>query len=351
MMTGGTISGDETVGISLSYGKNQLYIETGDVLVVPEGLTLIGTTEFTLTLVTLTQEMIQIPEYVYTGSTIDTSAIAIATEFDIIVTIADTEFVLDLSNFNTSEWTQTFTDVWGNPLFKITNAGTYYVVYTKDGVSVEKVFTVLQSGTEFVGVADKTAHYGEAVFVTITPEATGEVAELSSIEENQMALFVQKDGIDIQITEAQDVESGVALLFAIDTRNENLVLGTNTIVAKYTGNDNMEAYAESFVLLLEEAIPTNADGVLIEEATIVDNELQFTVELEEDANLMYAIQLSFALYDEAGRISYIGDFIDIQLGNNTLTIDGAESYTNGKIFVMDEGFASLLPTTQITIGN
>lgn len=76
--------------------------------------------------------------------------------------------------------------------------------------------------------------YGDPIYVTVTPKATGKapvkkVRALNTPQAGQMAIYEE----DRQLTEAKDVTSGSELTFTIDTAKANLGKGRHTLTAKF----------------------------------------------------------------------------------------------------------------------
>ncbi|WP_242861036.1 Ig-like domain-containing protein [Clostridium scatologenes] len=156
------------------------------------------------------------------------------------------------------------------------NAGTYYA---KVSVSADDVyaaatvyvpFTITQSGTTFDGgiktykdnTVTNTFNYGDTITVKVTPKATGTapmakglqaILSFSAPTANQMALFVGEK----QITDPVNATGGVYTM-TYDTKAKDLVVGSNTITAKYVGNSNMADYSENITVTLNKKAITSA---------------------------------------------------------------------------------------------
>lgn len=156
------------------------------------------------------------------------------------------------------------------------NAGTYYA---KVSVSADDVyaattvyvpFTITKSTTEFTGdvktyngdMETNTFTYGDAITVKVTPKATGTSPATNGLQAmrsfsvpiaNQMALFVG----NTQITEPVDATDGVYTM-TYNTKAKDLVIGSNTITAKYVGNSNMANYSDTVTITLNKKTITSA---------------------------------------------------------------------------------------------
>ena len=154
-------------------------------------------------------------------------------------------------------YTKNGTAITGTP----TDAGTYTAAVTVDGKTAEVQYTIAQSGTEFSGGVKVSAHvYGDPIYVTVTPKATGKAPvkkarTLNTPQAGQMAIY---EG-DRQLTEAKDVTSGKELTFTIDTAKANLEKGWHTLTAKFVGSQNMAAQAEKVRVYIRQAAIARAD--------------------------------------------------------------------------------------------
>ena len=164
-----------------------------------------------------------------------------------------------ISGVSVSEitYTKDGTDFTGTP----TDAGTYTAAVTVDGKTAKVQYTIAQSGTEFSGGVKASAYvYGDPIFVTVTPKATGKapvkkVRTLNTPQAGQMAIY---EG-NRQLTEAKDVTSGKELTFTIDTAKANLGNGWHTLTAKFVGSQNMAAQAEKVRVYIRQAAIARAD--------------------------------------------------------------------------------------------
>lgn len=154
-------------------------------------------------------------------------------------------------------YTKNGTAITGTP----TDAGTYTAAVTVDGKTAKVQYTIAQSGTEFSGGVKVSFYaYGDPIYVTVTPKATGKapirkVRALSTPQAGQMAIY---EG-DRQLTEAKDVTSGKELTFTIDTAKANLENGWHTLIAKFVGSQNMAAQAETKQVFIRQAGIARAD--------------------------------------------------------------------------------------------
>lgn len=154
-------------------------------------------------------------------------------------------------------YTKGGTVITGTP----TDAGTYTAAVTVDGKTATVQYTIAQSGTEFSGGVKVSAYvYGDPIYVTVTPKATGKapvkkVRALNTPQAGQMAIYEE----DRQLTEAKDVTSGSELTFTIDTAKANLGKGRHTLTAKFVGSQNMAAQAETKQVFIRQAGIARAD--------------------------------------------------------------------------------------------
>lgn len=161
-------------------------------------------------------------------------------------------------------YTKDGTAITGTP----TDAGTYTAAVTVDGKKAKVQYTIAQSGTEFSGGVtvtrwNKVYNYGDTIYVTVTPQATGnapirKVRALSTPQAGQMAIY---EG-DRQLTEAQTVTSGKELIFTIDTAKANLERGKHTLTAKFVESQNMATQTGTVDVTITWAWITNANVVV-----------------------------------------------------------------------------------------
>ena len=163
-------------------------------------------------------------------------------------------------------YTKGGTAITGTP----TDAGTYTAAVTVEGQTATVQYTIAQSGTEFSGGVKVSFYaYGDPIYVTVTPKATGKapirkVRALSTPQAGQMAIY---EG-DRQLTEAKDVTSGKELTFTIDTAKANLENGWHTLIAKFVGSQNMAEQAETKKVFIRQAGIARADVAVAGESFI-----------------------------------------------------------------------------------
>ena len=164
-----------------------------------------------------------------------------------------------ISGVSVSEiaYTKDGTAITGTP----TDAGTYTAAVTVEGKKAKVQYTIAQSGTEFSGGVKVSAYvYGDPIYVTVTPKATGKAPvkkarTLNTPQAGQMAIYEE----DRQLTDAQTVTSGKELTFTIDTAKANLGKGRHTLTAKFVGSQNMAAQAETVQVYIRQAAIARAD--------------------------------------------------------------------------------------------
>ena len=163
-------------------------------------------------------------------------------------------------------YTKNGTAITGTP----TDAGTYTAAVTVDGKTAKVQYTIAQSGTEFSGGVKVSFYaYGDPIYVTVTPKATGKAPvkkarTLNTPQAGQMAIY---EG-DRQLTDAQTVTSGKELTFTIDTAKANLEKGWHTLTAKFVGSQNMAAQAETKQVYIRQAAIARADVAVAGESFI-----------------------------------------------------------------------------------
>ena len=164
-----------------------------------------------------------------------------------------------ISGVSVSEiaYTKNGTAITGTP----TDAGIYTATVTVGEETATVQYTIAQSGTEFSGGVKVSAYvYGDPIYVTVTPQATGKAPvkkarTLNTPQVGQMAIY---EG-DRQLTDAQTVTSGKELTFTIDTAKANLEKGRHTLTAKFVGSQNMAAQAETVQVYIRQAAIARAD--------------------------------------------------------------------------------------------
>ena len=154
-------------------------------------------------------------------------------------------------------YTKDGTVITGTP----TDAGTYTAAVIVGGETAKVQYTIAQSGTEFSGGVKASAYvYGDPIYVTVTPKATGKAPvkkarTLNTPQAGQMAIY---EG-DRQLTDAQTVTSGKELTFTIDTAKASLGSGWHTLIAKFVGSQNMAEQAETKKVYIRQAGIARAD--------------------------------------------------------------------------------------------
>ena len=186
-------------------------------------------------------------EIFYTGSNLTQAildAVSISAEKE--VTLAGQQVTAHLIS---DGWTKTLKE--GTAV----NVGTYTVQFTKNGKTIEKSVTVVQSGStlEKQVSTDKDEYtYGETITITAKPKATGVAAfSLTPPAENQMAVYTQDS---TQISEAVNPDSKGIYTMTLDSTK--LGAGTHTLVVKFTGNGNLAATSQGITVIINKADPT-----------------------------------------------------------------------------------------------
>ena len=227
-------------------------------------------------------------------------------------------------------YTKDGTAITGTP----TDAGTYTAAVTVDGKKAKVQYTILQSGTEFSGGVKVSAYvYGDPIYVTVTPQATGKapirkVRALSTPQAGQMAIY---EG-DRQLTEAQTVTSGKELTFTIDTAKAKLGNGWHTLIAKFVGSQNMAAQAETVQVYIRQAAIARADvAVAGESFTYTGSPITpaVSVTLKNGTQLMKDRDYTLAYTNQTNA------------GTATVTVTGIGNYigTAKKTFVISKAAA------------
>jgi len=207
-------------------------------------------------------DMIRVPEnLIYTGS--DQTAQALAG----ISLVGTGTTTVDTSTFqltaDVSQWVKSVEPA------TVREGGTYEAVYTRDGKSVRKEFSVGKSATTFGsslksyesnGTRESSRFtYGDTIIVKATPTATGTAATsllsrlrtaFAAPQADQMALYVNKNGSEIAVSDPVSAMNGVYAM-TIDTKEKNLIIGANTVTAKYVGNDSKADYSEQIQITLD----------------------------------------------------------------------------------------------------
>ena len=227
-------------------------------------------------------------------------------------------------------YTKDGADFTGTP----TDAGTYTAAVTVGGQTATVQYTIAQSGTEFSGGVKVSFYaYGDPIYVTVTPKATGKapirkVRALSTPQAGQMAIY---EG-DRQLTEAKDVTSGKELTFTIDTAKANLENGWHTLIAKFVGSQNMAEQAETKKVFIRQAGIGRAD-VAVEGESFIYTGSPITpavsVTLKNGTQLIKGIDYTLAYTNHTNA------------GTATVTVTGIGNYigTAKKTFVISKAAA------------
>lgn len=227
-------------------------------------------------------------------------------------------------------YTKGGTAITGTP----TDAGTYTATVTVEGQTATVQYTIAQSGTEFSGGVKVSFYaYGDPIYVTVTPKATGKapirkVRALSTPQAGQMAIY---EG-DRQLTEAKDVTSGKELTFTIDTAKANLENGWHTLIAKFVGSQNMAEQAETKKVFIRQAGIGRAD-VAVEGESFIYTGSPITpavsVTLKNGTQLIKGIDYTLAYTNHTNA------------GTATVTVTGIGNYigTAKKTFVISKAAA------------
>ena len=227
-------------------------------------------------------------------------------------------------------YTKDGADFTGTP----TDAGTYTAAVTVGEETATVQYTIAQSGTEFSGGVKASAYvYGDPIYVTVTPKATGKAPvkkarTLNTPQAGQMAIY---EG-DRQLTDAQTVTSGKELTFTIDTAKANLEKGWHTLTAKFVGSQNMAAQAEKVRVYIRQAAIARADvAVAGESFTYTGSPITpaVSVTLKNGTQLMKDRDYTLAYTDHTNA------------GTATVTVTGIGNYigTAKKTFVISKAAA------------
>ena len=240
-------------GQTLDIGKDaSLTVESERTLIIDrndsltgEG-TLVGNGSFLIN--TPTEDLIVMPEFVYTGSALNTDGITLTEK----VMILGKEFSLDGTD---PQWTKRFSRN-GETVTEVKDAGEYTVTFANGEKSVSKVFTVAAAGLKGMvrtylkgdSLVRTNFTYGDTIEVkTIftgldVPSGSKSRAAYPAITEKQGAIYAVINGVEVQLTEPQTLTDGKELDFEVNTVEAGLKAGTYyTLIAKYmTGDSNIE---------------------------------------------------------------------------------------------------------------
>lgn len=267
-----------TAGNSTSYGFGQgtgsapggtCELTLTDASYLAEGTTLDPNGKYTIN-GDPTEDMIVVPELVYTGEVLDTSGIKI-----------------DDSKTGTGTYFgQTFTvnasaDGWElQDLGEVVNAGEYTATFTKGDKSISKTFTVAQSGTDLTSEGKVLTYNGDTLTTTFTagdtikvvaaPTPTGAAPQKAAARlqdgpgMGQMALYV---GDALVSSEAADADADGSYTMEVSAADVLLAAGGPdaeiTLTAKFVGNDNMADGAGTVKVSITAAAKAELDGKVI----------------------------------------------------------------------------------------
>lgn len=229
--------------------------------------TLSGSGEFILEHACFTADDIIVPDgMIYNGED-QTDYVNTIVDIDIsnytTKMICDTEFTI--KNVDTENWIKSIVPA------EVKDAGTYLAVYTKDGDSFSKEFKIAKSETTYndnegnttlksyeKAVQKNEFIYGSTITLKVTPRLSGTAAQSEANklratdyqepQAGEMAVFMQKDGKELQLTEAKTADSGSEVSFDIPTLQNSLTSGTYTLSVRYTGTENMADYSEDITV-------------------------------------------------------------------------------------------------------
>lgn len=284
-------------------------------------------------------------------------------EYQLVVDFVDDEEILVTAYGQFKE-----DDVIAIPLcvdYDLSSSDYATVSIDSDAVEDDLVFLFLAPVTataKVVGAVSKTAAGAMTgsdvprLEITITEAATANEEIEIKLDD---AIFLSEDNVSIissyktPATIKNLIVNDNKMTFTVDGYLEE---GDVIAIDLETGYDLYATISVSSDVVTEEdlifvygPLTTSTEDVSVSEAKIEDDVLYFTIEIEGDADIPEGTQVIFALYDDAGKLVYIGAATEVKEGQTVISIDGTTEYTVGKIFVMDESFISLLPSTQIDI--
>ncbi len=183
------------------------------------------------------EDIPNIPDKAYTGSPININPTVNSTR-----TMLGYSFTVVSTGYDAPKFQKKDTSGWVD-VAEVKEVGNYKIVYTKTSapiVKVEKPFNIVKSTTSFDGgvktyngsTEATTFTYGETITVKAKPTAA---VTFTAPAANQMALYKGTT----QISDAVNAGTDGVYTMTYNTANKNLVIGENTIIAKYVGNDNM----------------------------------------------------------------------------------------------------------------
>ncbi len=336
-----------------------------------------------------TEDMIVVPELVYTGEILDTSEIRI-----------DDSKTGTATYFGQTFRVQASADGWVlQDLGEVKEGGEYTAVFKKDNKEISKTFTVAQSGTQFVGdgtvktykdgteCSDFTAD--DTITVKATPTATGQAPAKAAARlrgdptAGQMVVFVG----DTQVSAPADVGEDGAYTMTVSAADVLAAAGGPgtgiTLTAKFVGNNNMADAAgtvpvnisavakvvngsyTTYVGNLDDAFKTENDGATITllkdvtRATTLAIKVNCTLDLNGH-NIKSTNETCLSVYGSfAVTIQGEGEIISEQshalVCIGTVTLEGGTFTGNGENFagVYANTTSSILSVTgeNVTIQN
>ncbi|MCM1237645.1 MAG: hypothetical protein NC489_46880, partial [Ruminococcus flavefaciens] len=314
-----------------------------------------------------TPDMIVVPEnLVYTGNPLDVSGIRIDDSKTGTATYFGQTFKVSAS-----------ADGWVlQDLGEVVNTGTYTAVFKKGDKTISKTFTVVQSGTEFMGDGVAKAYLNgvettsftadDTITVKATPTATGQapanaammIASLDEPTGGQMALFVG----DTQVSAPVDADTdGTYTMTA--SASDVLAAGNVepngaaiTLTAKFVGNDNMADAAATLavnitaVAKVESGGDTTYYGTLqaawraaggkTATVTLLDN-----VTAEERLTTIFGDNTTI---NGTGKTITVGGNNVFNVGSGSLTINGGTFRTASNSSCIFVGYLATLVVTDGT---
>ncbi len=317
-----------TAGNSTSYGFGQgtgsapggtCELTLTDASYLAEGTTLDPNGKYTIN-GDPTEDMIVVPELVYTGEVLDTSGIKIDDSKTGTGTYFGQTFTVNASK-----------DGWVlQDLGEVKEAGEYTATFKKGDKEISKTFTVAQSGTQFVedGVVKTfngetqtdTFTAGDTITVKATPTATGTVPQKAAARlradptEGQMVVYVGTTQVSVPANKGEDGSYTMEVSAAdVLTKGQAGQDDKYTLIVKFVENTNM-AGAEAQVEITITPNPLTADMVILsaESGTYSGTEQKPTVTvtgLTEGTDY---------------EITYTGNFTSA--GEHTLTVTGKGIY-------------------------
>ncbi len=270
-----------------------------------------------------TEDMIVVPELVYTGEILDTSEIRI-----------DDSKTGTATYFGQTFRVQASADGWVlQDLGEVKEGGEYTAVFKKGNKEISKTFTVAQSGTQFVGdgtvktykdgteCSDFTAD--DTITVKATPTATGEApansamfaASFTGPGAGQMAVFVG----DTQVSAPADKGADGTYTMTVSAADVLAAAGGPgtgiTLTAKFVGNNNMADAAGTVNINISAVAKVEKYG----STTYVGN-LEDAFKTENDG-------ATITLLANVTRTEYLLISIDciLDLGGHTITCTGGKA--------------------------